>query len=332
MIKPSWVFETGDHVAAMDCNSEFVACALSQGEIKLVHLADGKAASTTYRSHEFGATMVKLHGDFLFTGGEDGIAHVYKVGQPEPIWSSRCKGWIEQAQFSPDGCFLAFSFGKVLRILNLQSLQSFDVQDFFGTISGVDWLNHQVVATSSYKKLSLYNASEQKTVQNFEWPGSLISLFLQPQGDFAVCGSQDQTIHIWNLRNGEDMEMRGFQSKIKSMSFHHQGFKLATADGPQLMIWDFAGKGPAGKRPAMLGEHLTPVTALQFQRQGSILASSSQDGSVFFWEPAQGDFPLAIAGVKDQPVRQLLWLTNDLQVLAAHDPGFICCYFSPHAL
>jgi WD40 repeat protein len=79
--------------------------------------------------------------------------------------------------------------------------------------------------------------------------------------------------------------MEGYPSKVKVLAFSPNSQTLATGFGPAVLLWDFSGKGPGGKKPQALKGHAGTVTDLAFteQRGQCRLVSIAHDGTLCTW-------------------------------------------------
>jgi WD40 repeat protein len=180
-----------------------------------------------------------------------------------------------------------------------------------------------VVMLTCYGHLKIYQIQSSRQVEDFAWKGSLINLNLCPHKKYVVCGTQEQTIHIWNLKQKKDFEMRGFSQKVKQMSFREDGLQMAHGSGDEVILWDFSGQGPAGKRPVILGPHESKVSEVHFQNHGQLLASAAQDGIILLWSMNSPNVPVAITGVRDQAITKIQWTADDRYLFAGFATGYV---------
>ncbi len=180
-----------------------------------------------------------------------------------------------------------------------------------------------VLMLTCYGHLKVYQIQTGRQVEDFQWKGSLINLIMCPNKKYVVCGTQEQTIHIWNLKQKKDLEMRGFAQKIKQMSFREDGLQMAHGSGEEIVVWDFSGQGPAGKRPSIFGPHEKKVTESWYQNHGQLLASAGQDGVILLWSQNQPDTPIAISGIRDQEITKMKWTSDDQHLFVGFSTGYV---------
>jgi WD40 repeat protein len=113
----------------------------------------------------------------------------------------------------------------------------------------------------------------------------VLELRISPDGRRLAHGNQDASVHFWDLRRRTELEMLGYQTKVRQLDWRHDGQLLATGGGEDITIWDFAGRGPAGSRPLTLQGHQRRITWLGFAPGSQRLASVAADGLVLLWMP-----------------------------------------------
>lgn len=120
-----------------------------------------------------------------------------------------------------------------------------------------------------------------------EWPSSLVSIAWSPDGRFLAAGCQDHAVHFWRLASTEgeerDSMLGGYASKPKVIAWAPGSDWLATASGPDVVLWSFVGEGPEGTSPLQLRGHAAPVSALAFTCDEALLLSGGRDGRLCVW-------------------------------------------------
>jgi WD40 repeat protein len=126
-------------------------------------------------------------------------------------------------------------------------------------------------------------------VKMLAWKGSPLAMAWSPDGRILAHGNQDSTVHFWYYDLARDLQMWGYRTKVRELSWEFSSRYLATGGGPVVCIWDCqAGpNGPEGSKPMMLVGHdeEASITSLAYQARGFLLASSALDGKVLLWQP-----------------------------------------------
>lgn len=133
------------------------------------------------------------------------------------------------------------------------------------------------LAAAHYNGVSIWtlrNPADQP--RKLEWKGSHVRVSYSPNGKIIATTTQDNAIHAWRLASGADMQMSGYPTKIKSLSWSADSLTLLSSATDAFVCWSYEGKGPEGKPPAEFGGP---------QKQGLITLVS-----------VHPDAPFAIAG------------------------------------
>jgi WD40 repeat protein len=76
-------------------------------------------------------------------------------------------------------------------------------------------------------------------VQVFFWI-SITSVSFSPDGRYALSGSYDKTIRLWNIESGREIRrFEGHTNHVISVSFSHDGrYALSGSDDHTIRLWD----------------------------------------------------------------------------------------------
>jgi WD40 repeat protein len=81
---------------------------------------------------------------------------------------------------------------------------------------------------------------------------------------------------------------------------------LASTDGPDVMVWSFAGEAPMPPLPVRLVGPPALATAVAFGPGGSLLATGYRNGFVHIWKPREHDQTVGIQPLDGQ-IESLQW-------------------------
>ena len=205
------------------------------------------------------------------------------------------KSWVEQLLWSPDGSLLAVASGRQVRILRPDGTTAHALPVLPSTVAALAWRSDSAeLAAAAYGRVEIWDSASGAAREPLIWKTSLISLAWSPDRRWLVAGTQEQSVQIWELpaRPGEELAMSGYAAKVKNLAWHHGSRFLATDGGPEVMVWDCSGRGPAGTTPRILEGHSARITCLAYQKAGHLLATGAEDGRVLLWNAGKSSSPL----------------------------------------
>jgi WD40 repeat protein len=103
-----------------------------------------------------------------------------------------------------------------------------------------------------------------------------------PDGSTIVSGSEDQTIRVWDARDGTCLKtLTGHSGRVLSVVFSPDGRLLASGSVDRtIRLWDAV----SGQCLRILGSHTNSVRSLAFSPDGQTLASGGDDGTIRLWD------------------------------------------------
>ena len=114
--------------------------------------------------------------------------------------------------------------------------------------------------------------------------------------------------------------MNGYPTKVRELSWDSSSKYLATGGGLEVVVWDFSGKGPAGKKPILFPGHDAFISALTFAPKGLQLASGGNDGRVMVWD-LNARQVVSIYEDDDSRVTALAWSPDGSRLAASFASG-----------
>lgn len=275
-------------------------------------------------AHEGAILCAAVHpsGDGVVTGGDDGKVVWSRRGEVVVLATARGR-WIDAVDASRESGLIAFSAGKALSVLDSKDAAFRRDFEHERTVSGVAFdPKGRRIATSTYGGAALWYAriAQQQPVM-LKWAGSHTAATFSPDGAFVVTAMQDNQLHGWRLKDGRNMRMGGYPSKIRSFAFLSKGQLLATSGAQGVVLWPFVGTaGPMGREATEIGFDESSLVGLVAASAGhGVLAAGLNDGRVWKADPAgRGlDFIKAEKGAgitalaMSDDARRLAWADED---------------------
>jgi WD40 repeat protein len=293
-----------------------------------VSVATEAGAATAAWTTEIDDAPVSLStaGDLVAVAGAAGPAWVLQLGTGEQVGHFELAGGLLRAAVSPDAQHLAVtgpgghalwrrSDGRVQRaatglwsqaaawaggrvaigsgrralVLDEDGNELWATEPAASTVTDVKWLRSgRRLAVAAYGAVRCHERHLTTPTATYPYVGSHLALAISPNDRWICSGNQDASIHIWRTRDGDELTMAGYPEKVSRLAFDDTSTWLAADGAPDVTVWDFSGKGPAGTAPRVLQAHET-ITALAW-RPGSVghLASGGDDGTVALWRATSG--------------------------------------------
>jgi WD40 repeat protein len=268
---------------------------------------------------------------------ESGRLRVTLAGHSRPVHS---------CAFSPDGARLVSGAGdgtlKVweVRVASEAAPPAARVEWSLVEAARVEWSLAEDEQDESDPSIHYVSQSKHQ--------GAARACAISPDGAFAVTGSSDKTLMLWDLASGADVfGMEGHWDEVSACAWSADGrFIVSASHDRSLKIWDAA----ARRLVRTLSGHADMVTSCAISPDSRYVLSASWDRSVRLWDAASGaevrclsghtktvgacafapDGRYAVSGSWDHTLR--LW---DLQsgseaaVLEGHTDAVSACACSP---
>lgn len=340
-VKPSgtrleqrWRASIDEHVIALRWSPDGarLAAAAVGGPISLF-AADG-AREAELPGHAFGTAALDWHpaGAWLASAGQDGHVRIWEVAESRQRLALKAgASWVERLAYSPDGACLAAAAGRSLRLWDADGNLLHDWTDHASTIADIAWQpNGATIAAVAYGGTTLWRPGQAEPARRYAWKGSSLVLAWSPDATFFATGDQDSTVHFWYVASGHDLQMWGYETKMRELAWDPTSRYLATGGGRDVVVWDCQAskKGPEGSKPIMLNLHEGFLSALAYQHAPRgpeglpLLASAGQDGLAALWQPTRSRRALAQFGF-NTPISQLAWSPDDRHLAVGGEDGVV---------
>ncbi len=316
----AWETAVDDAPVALSTAAGQLAVAGAEGRVWTLDLATGTA--TAVLELPGGALHVALSPDgrhVAATGPTGYGLHDRETGRTVAIETGR---WSATARWA-DVQRVAVASGKTALVLDAEGKQLWATEPAASTVTDLAWLRQgRRLAVAAYGAVRCHERHQKRPVETYPYIGSHLALAVAPTGRWICSGNQDASIHIWRTRDGSELTMSGYPEKVSRLAFDDTGFWLAADGAPDVTVWDFSGKGPAGTAPRSLREHET-VTALAWRPGGGChLASGGDDGTLALWHATSGRPQARLRPARtlegESAVQALAWAGSELLIAAYH--------------
>ena len=279
-------------------------------------------------------------GSLLATGGQDGAVKFWDATAGQHVATAALsRAWVEHLGWRPlqkeegrikkeevildpeqadtpsslfplPSSLLFAAAGKNLTALRADGSVVHSFKPAPKTISALAWRPAGGCAAVSYfGGVCLWDADDFIPQKEFAYANGIQALVWSPDSRWLVSGNQDPSVHLWIPAEDIELQMSGYEGKVKELSYDHTSRWLATGGGSECCVWDCSGDGPEGREPTML-PHETKVCAVAFQHAHGLLATASQDGVVQLWSPERKQ-PLRATVRMPAAATKLTWSPDD---------------------
>ncbi|KAM0244015.1 hypothetical protein ACHAP5_006679 [Fusarium lateritium] len=183
-------------------------------------------------NHDRTVTSVAFHPTddrFFLSGSFDAILRLWNITKTSVIHSSSMADIITAVAFSPDGkVAICGSFSGICHLLNTTeltersriciqssgsnggvSLKITGLQTMVSSDSIDPTGQAKLMITTNDSRVRIYNLADhslEHTLDGIRSQSSQIHARFNDRGEYAICGSEDDEVHIWNLKSREPKE------------------------------------------------------------------------------------------------------------------------------
>jgi eukaryotic-like serine/threonine-protein kinase len=225
-------------------------------------------------------------------GDDQGTVSVRRVADgAETVRLPRDKGPTRRLEFSPDGQYLIAAYAD----RNHWSYVLWDISRRDAPKKVMDRGDESLLFSPDSRRVAV--ALSDTVVGLFDPSTGALSKRLtvgpvrgvgafHPDGRSLVLFDKSRrTLRLLDIERGEQLWSCSFDSEIEGVAWRGDGRLLAASGNDhRIYVWD----AHANRLQSVLEGHQNSVVKLQFTHSGSLLISSSWDGSTRVWDPVRG--------------------------------------------
>jgi WD40 repeat protein/serine/threonine protein kinase len=234
---------------AVTPDGQFAVSGSQDRTLRLWEIATGKCLWIG-RGHTDWITSVAVtpNGLSVVSGGRDKTLRLWNISTRKRVWTSeKHSRWINAVVVTPDGRFV---------------------------LSGHDEENLYLSDITTGKRIErkLYGTS----LDSLGFVSSVVSaLAISSDGKYAVTGTQNAELRLWNLTTGEIIRVyKGHEEKVTSLALTPDGqFIISGSEDSTVRLWNVE----TGECIWTFERHYRGVTALAMDPNGQFVVSAGQD-------------------------------------------------------
>jgi len=331
-LEPRWSVDYEHYVVDVSWASDGRGLAVAGGEGRVAYVENPHQQPVMHDlgEHVMGALAVAWQpgGGVIASSGQDGALVFWDAASAAEKQRARPgTAWTGHLAWSPDGKLLAAATGKALGLWNAAGERVQELPAAESTIAAIAWDKPgRDLAAAMNGGITIHKVAQKpQTSRRYPWAAAALTASFSPNGKVLASGMQDGSVHFWYLASGKDSQMRGYGSKVQLTAWSANSRHLATSAGPEVIVWDFGGKGPEGSRPQQLNGHTDRVEALAFHPAQGWLATGGRDWRLSLWLPGKSEIAID-AHLTDSEVTTLRWSPDGKLLAVGGRKGRLAVY------
>jgi WD40 repeat protein len=274
--------------------------------LRLWEMATGKLIRTFVgHKHYVNSVSFSPNGEYILSGGWDKTVRLWNLfnGKQIRVFLGHT-GPVTSVTFSPNGRFaLSGSNDNTLRLWDISTGKRIEVfigHEHFVTSIALSPDSRFILSGGLDNTLRLWDVATGKQERIFKWTFKryfedgyndyINSVAFSPDGKFAISGSNEKTIRLWDVDTGKELRVfRGFftghTGAVNSVSFSPDGkYILSGGSDNKLRLWDL----DTVRQIKIFSGHTGAINSITFSPDGKYALSGSNDGSMRLWNIGSG--------------------------------------------
>jgi hypothetical protein len=237
--------------------------------------------------------------------------------------------WTTSVAISPDGATLAagsYDIVKLGPLAELESLTTLKTDCGFAQAALFTPDSSRLVV-GGYQQIQIWDVAKQQRLQALKGhKGYVRDLALDPTGDRLASSSEDLTVRLWRLSDGQTLRQLGpLDYPVLGVAWSPDGRQLATAEGDEtrltkpglIKLWN----AETGELLRTFPPHEKGATDVVFSPDGKELLATGLDEKVTRYDAATGE-ALGVFGGHSRPTNCVLLASGGELAISASGGRF----------
>ena len=214
----------------------------ADGTVRGFQAGDGAQRYAAQAGGPVHALAISADGNWLATAGEDKTVRIFNAGNGSPGPKPPFAGFtapVKSVAFSADGQ-LAIGGGNESIAFNLttgEAVQAFAEQTGVVGLASAGEKGELVVSASTDKSIRVWPLLALRQIPGHAQP--VTALASMPTPNQLLSGSQDATVRLWNIDNGQQMQQLNYGAPVTSIAVRPDGQRLAAAGASNVVrVWN----------------------------------------------------------------------------------------------
>lgn len=287
-----------DYVTAIAWSpNDSLAIASAAGEILLINPeTQSEIILLEAQGQSIDGLAFSADGHYLAAGGQSGQLLIWPIHSPThpPIVLPHPRTWLDCLTWNPTRNELAFSLGRYAQIWDAKTEQIVATLQFENSsVFDLAWHPQgKHLAVSGHQGIKIWCRDDWDADPAVrEIAAASVAIAISPNGQYLASGNLDRTLLVWPFDSEFPWQMSGFPGKVRQLAWSEstvgQAPLLASASGPDVIIWRKKSSASDGWDAQVLDLHEQRVNAIAFQPSSTLLASAAEDGQLCLWKKAQ---------------------------------------------